>query len=242
MPGRKIIFILTCFLLWAGVTRGQSRGNYEYTTQKVFGITKANNSGLIGGFMFKYTVQLKKENSFHGGGIEIVNIKHPQEQKYVSSTGNSYIWAKENYLYSIRLSYYREKVLFKKAAQQGVQVSILGALGPTIGLESPYYIELRAGTATIKVPYDHTNPDHYWTNIVGTGNVLQGLGESSVVPGLNAKIGVAFEFGAFKTNVIGIEVGFQADWFSRVILIIPTTENYSFFPNAYLTFFFGSRK
>lgn len=235
-----IIFIFlympTCILM------GQGRGNYDYTTQKIWGITKATNSGLIGGFLFKYTTQLKKENSFHGGGIEIVNIKHPQEQKYVSGTGNSYIWAKENYLYSIRLSYYREKVLFKKAQQQGVQVSLVGALGPTIGLESPYYIELRAGPGTIKVPYDHTNPNHYWTNIIGTGNILQGLGESSVVPGLNIKVAVAFEFGAFRSNVVGIEVGFQADWFTRKIMIIPTTENYSFFPSAYLTFFFGSRK
>ncbi len=238
----KSIYILVGLLFWVELSCGQSRGDYEYTSQTIWGITKATNSGLIGGFMFKYTVQLKKENSFHGGGIEIVNIKHPQEQKYVTSTGNSYVWDKENYLYSIRLSYYRERVLFKKASQQGVQVSILGALGPTIGLQSPYYIEVRAGKTTLKVPYDPNNPNHYWTNIIGSGNVLQGLGKSTVVPGLNVKIGVGFEFGAFKTNVVGIEIGFQADWLTQTIIIMANTENYNFFPSAYLTFFFGSRK
>ncbi len=239
---RKSIFILAGLLFWMELSWGQERGNYEYTSQKIWGITKATNSGLIGGFMFKYTVQTKKENSFQGGGIELVNIKHPQEQKYVSSTGNSYVWGKENYLYSIRFSYFRERVLFQKAQQQGVQVSLVGGLGPTIGLQSPYYIEIRAGNSTIKVPYDPNNPNHYWTNIIGSGNILQGLGESKVVPGLNMKIAVAFEFGAFKSNVIGIEIGFQADWFTQTIIIMPTTENYNFFPNAYFTFFFGSRK
>ncbi len=238
----KKLFIFIVLLIFADLSWGQSRGDYEYSTQKIWGVTKATNSGLIGGFMFKYTTQLKRENSYHGGGIEIVNIKHPQEQKYISTSGNSYIWAKEHYLYSIRLSYYRERVLFKKAQQQGVQVSVLAALGPTIGLEAPYYIEVSTGNGTVKVPYDHTNPNHYWTNIIGTGNILQGVGESSVVPGLNIRLGVSLEFGAFRSKVMGIEVGFQADLFTRKILIIPTTESYSFFPSAYFTFYFGSRK
>jgi hypothetical protein len=209
----------------------------------VWGITKATNSGLIGGFNFKYTRETKKEDHFHGGGIEIVNIKHPQEQKYYTAAGNTFIWGKENYLYSIRLSYYREIVLFKKAPQQGVQINLIGALGPTIGLEAPYYVEVFVGGGrTVKEPYDHENPNHEPNKIVGTGNILQGVGESSVVPGLNTKIGLGFEFGTFKSNVIGVEVGFQMDMFTREINLIPTTENYSIFPSAYATLFYGSRK
>lgn len=217
----------------------QYKGDYEYSRESIWGITKATNSGLIGGFLFKHTRELK-EDMFHGGIIEIVNIKHPQEQRYYSDAGNTFIWGKEHYLYSIRLSYVREFTFFKKAAQQGVQVNGVVAAGPTIGLEAPYYVEVRAGKLTVKEPYDHTK--HQYSDILGTGNILQGVGQSSVVPGLNIKAGLAFEFGSFKSNVVGIEVGFQCDFFTREILIMPTTENYSIFPSAYATLFYGSRR
>jgi hypothetical protein len=62
------------------------------------------------------------------------------------------------------------------------------------------------------------------------------------VPGLNAKAGIAFEFGSFKSNVVGLEVGFQSDFFTREIIIMPTTKNSSIFPSAYVTLFYGSRR
>lgn len=215
----------------------QYSGNYEYTTEMVWGITKATNSGLIGGFMFKYAKELK-EDKFHGGIVEIVNIRHPQEQRYYSESGNTYIGGKEHHLYSLRLSYLRQFTFFKKAAQQGVQVSGLVAGGATFGIEAPYYVEVKYGNVNVKEPYDHTESQ----KILGSGNILQGIGESSIVPGLNLKAGVAFEFGSFKSNVVGLEVGFQCDFFTREILIIPTTENYSVFPSAYVTLFYGSRR
>lgn len=238
-------YLLYTVLMFLPVLSGfaQSTGGYDYGTEMVWGITKATNSGLIGGFNFKYSKALKQENFYHGLGIEIVNVKHPQEQKYYTISGNTFIWGKEHYLYSVRLSYYREVILFKKAPQQGVQINLVGALGPTIGLEAPYYVEVSVGGgATVKEPYDHTNPNHQPDQIIGTGNILQGVGRSSIVPGVNAKVGLSFEFGTFKSNVVGVEVGFQADWFTREIILIPTTENYSLFPSAYATLFYGSRK
>jgi hypothetical protein len=238
------ITILFCLgIITATPLFSQYAGGYDYGTEKIWGITKATNSGLIGGFNFKYSKALKKEDAYHGLGIELVNIKHPQEQKYYTLSGNTFTWGKENYLYSIRLTYYRDFIIFQKAPQQGVQINLLGGIGPTIGLEAPYYVEVNLGGGqTVKEPYDHTNPNHEPNNIVGTGNIFQGVGQSSVVPGLNAKVGLAFEFGTFKSNVVGVEVGFQMDWFTREIILIPTTENYNLFPAAYVTLFYGSRK
>ena len=217
----------------------QYSGDYEYSSEMIWGITKATNSGLIGGFMFKYAKQLKGD-MFHGAMVEIVNIKHPQEQKYYANeTGNMFIWGKQHYLYSLRLSYLREYTFFHKASQQGVQVTGIAALGPTLGFEAPYYVEVRAGSFTIKEPYDPNK--HQYNDIVGTGNILQGVGQSSIVPGLNARAGLAFEFGTFKSNVVGLEVGFEVDAFTRKIIIMPTTENYSIFPSAYVTLFYGAR-
>ena len=231
-----LILILSCF----SKLHAQYSGNYDYSSETIWGITKATNSGWIGGFLFKYTKELK-EGRFHGGILEIVNIKHPQEQRYYSESGNTFKWGKEHYLYSIRLSYVREFTFFKKANTQGVQVNGLIAAGPTIGLEAPCYVEVKAGGGTtIKVPYEHDK--YQYSDIIGTGNILQGVGQSSIVPGLNLKAGLAFEFGTFKSNVVGLEVGFQLDAFTREIMMMPTTENYQFYPSAYATLFYGSRR
>lgn len=239
--GKVAAFVLGIFLLTGAInnSNAQYSGDYDYGTEMVWGITKATNSGLIGGFLFKYSKKLK-ENRFHGGIVEIVNIKHPQEQRYYSESGNTFIWGKQHYLYSLRLSYARDFTFFKKASQQGVQVNGFVAAGPTLGFEAPYYVEVKAGRYTVKEPYDPNK--HQWQDIVGTGNILQGVGESSVVPGLNTKAGMAFEFGTFKSNVVGVEVGFQCDFFTRKIMLMPTTENYSIFPSAYATLFYGSRR
>jgi len=239
---RAATSVLGLILIFSNVNTSQAQysGDYEYNTEMLWGITKATNSGLIGGFLFKYSKELKRENMFHGGIIEIVNVKHPQEQRYYSESGNTFIWGKQHYLYSLRLSYNREFTFFKKASQQGVQVNGLLAAGPTLGFEAPYYVEVKAGRTSVKEPYDPNK--HQWQDIIGTGNILQGVGESSIVPGLNAKAGMAFEFGTFKTNVVGLEVGFQCDFFTRDIILMPTTENYSIFPSAYATLFYGSRR
>lgn len=240
MATKPVILLVFCFsIVCIGQVNAQYSGDYDYSNEKIWGVTKATNSGLIGGFMFKYAMELK-DNAFHGGMIEIVNIKHPQEQRVYSESGNTFIWGKQHYLYSIRLSYLRQFTFFKKASQQGVQVSGIIALGPTLGLEAPYYVEVRAGKYTVKEPYDPNK--HQWIDIVGTGNILQGVGQSTIVPGLNTKAAIAFEFGTFKSNVVGLEVGFQADYFTRKIIIIPTTENYSVFPSAYVTLFYGARR
>ncbi|NJN24552.1 MAG: hypothetical protein HC819_00380 [Cyclobacteriaceae bacterium] len=231
----SIIFALLLVGICAQQTQAQYSGDYEYSSEMLWGITKATNSGLIGGFIFKYNKELK-EDHFHGGVLEIVNIKHPQEQRYYRE--NSFILGKQHYLYSIRLSYSREYTIFKKASQQGVQVNGILSAGPTIGLEAPYYVEVGYGNFSRNEPYDPNKSQ----NILGSGYVLQGLGESSIVPGLNLKAGVSFEFGSFKSNVVGLEVGFQSDIFTRKIIIMPATENYSIFPSAYVTLFYGSRR
>ncbi len=239
MKKHAIVLLLPLLFFSTIHAHAQSDGGYSYSSEFIWGITKATNSGLIGGLNVKFTRAIG-ERQFHGFGLEIVNVKDPQEQNVISnSTGNSFILGKQNYLYSIRMMYDREFLLFKKAPQQGVQVNLIFAGGPTLGLEAPYYVEILQGNITRKVPY---TPDLNDAIILGTGNIFQGIGESSVVPGLNAKTAVAFEFGAFKSNVVGLEVGFLAELFTRDIVLVPTTDNTNFFPSAFITLFYGSRK
>lgn len=238
--------IITLFVVgFHGVAVSQTQDSYEYTSEFTWGINKNSSGGLIGGFVFKKARKLN-DRLFETFGLELMNVKHPQEVRKSSAlSGNSFIFGKSNYLYAIRLQYGRDLVLFTKAPQQGVEIKAVGAIGPSIGIVAPYYIEItidNSGYNTIKQQYNPDNPFHNYRNIVGTGNLFQGLGESSVVMGLNLKAGINFEIGTIKSSVTGFEVGFLLDAYSQKVTLMPTTTNYSLYPTVYFTLFYGSRK
>ena len=95
--------------LWA-----QDDNVYEYNQEYIWGVSKNSNSGLIGGVAGKYSRQIS-EGKFQSFGLEIVNVKNPKELRRSSNTtGNSYLFGKTNYLFSVRPQYGREWVVFKK--------------------------------------------------------------------------------------------------------------------------------
>ena len=238
----KIIIVAGILLMgFMREVAAQPSDEIDYSKEISVGITKATNSGLIGGFTFKYLIH-HRNNAFHYIGVELVNVKHPKEERYYSFTGNTYIYGKSNYLYSIRGQLGRDWILFRKAPQQGVQVNLITAIGPTIGVIAPYYIEYITNDGiSVREQYDaniHQNRE----NIVGTGGVFQGLGQSKLAFGGNWKGALAFEFGSKKKKVFGLELGFMIEAFTRSIPLIPTAENYSVFPNAFATLYFGTRR
>lgn len=81
---------------------------------------------MIGGFIFK-TARKRTDRVLETYGLEVVNIKHPQELRTNSYyTGNFFIFGKNNYLYSFRFQYGRDLILFKKAPHQGVEIKAVG--------------------------------------------------------------------------------------------------------------------
>ncbi len=232
---------LSAFILMILISNwafAQFEDEIDYTTEFTWGINKNTNSALIGGFAFKWAQQ-KKSGLFHTYGIEILNVTSPKEQKYYASTsGTNFIWGKANYLYSIRFLYGREKLLYKKAPQQGVQISSLFAGGPTWGIIAPYYVLGTDGN------YNKYSVDLFpsRTSIGGSGKIFQGLGESQHQIGLNVKAGLSFEFGAFKNSVAGLEAGLAAEAFTKKIPIMAESKNRAVFNTLYVTLFWGKRR
>lgn len=217
----------------------QDTEDYEYTTEFIWGVTKNTNSGLIGGLILKYGKAITP-TKFQTFGLEIVNVKHPKEQRYASFAGNYFLWGKRNYLYSIRGQYGREFILFKKAPQQGIQINAHFSGGPTIGIVAPYYVEIAVDRSTV---FEHYDPNrHDFSNILGTGNILQGIGKSSLNIGANIKSSLVFEFGTFKNNVTGFEAGFLVEGFPNQIELVPRAKNNAIFTSAFVTLFYGSRR
>ena len=234
---RKIFLLTVCLMPLLGIAQLFEGEEYEYNSEIIWGINKNTNGGLIGGLMARYS-RTKGEDVFETFGLELSNVKHPSEGRYVGTQGQTFIYGKSNYLYAIRLQYGREKLLFRKAPQQGVQINIGVATGPTIGLESPYYILESDDSYTRFDPVSHPSPE----SIVGPGKIFQGLGEAKAVAGLSLKSSASFEFGTFRSNVAGVEVGIMTEMYTRKIVLVPTQSNKSTFTSVFFTLFWGTRK
>ena len=238
----NFLFPVFFFLLTLPVlAQREDTGNYEYDREYLLGVNKNTNGGMIGGVALKVGTRLD-DSQFAFFGLELANVKHPKEVRYSTVTGNNYIFGKYNYLYAIRPHYGREVILFKKAPNQGVQVSALAAVGPSIGLVAPYFIEYALNRVeTVVEQYDPAVHQSRF-NILGTGRLLEGVGQSELALGGMAKAALYFEFGVFKSNATGLEVGYQVEGFQKKIPLILREQNRQFFQSAYFTLFFGFRK
>jgi hypothetical protein len=241
MKGTIRIFALSLvFTVIISDLKAQTQDSYEYQSEFTWGINKNTYGGLIGGFVFKKARKIKDTKWLETYGVELVNVKHPQEVRKTSSSGNFYIQGKQNYLYALRLQYGRYLILFKKAPQQGVEIKAVFAAGPTLGFLAPYYLEYVSASeyASYFAQYDPNNPDA----ILGTGRLFQGLGDSKIKLGGNLKIALNFELGTVKSSVTGFEAGFLLDAYTSEVILMPTTENYALFPTLFISIFYGSRK
>lgn len=222
----------------------QTQDSYDYNSEFIWGVNKNTSGGLIGGFVFKKARKLN-DRLLETFGLEVMNVKHPQETRLSSGTGNFFIYGKSNYLYALRFQYGRDFIIFKKAPQQGVEIKAVLAAGPTIGVVAPYYIERLIDNsffATTHEQYDPNNPFHTYSKILGTGYLFEGLGDSKIQLGTNIKAGFNFELGTIKSQVTGFEVGFLLDTYFNKVILVPTASNTGVFPTLYFTLFYGSRK
>lgn len=239
----KIFSFLLVFSIPVSGIIAQTQDSYEYQSEFTWGINKNTYGGLIGGFAFKKARKLN-DRLLETFGLELMNVKHPQEVRRHSETGNFYIYGKSNYLYAVRLQYGRDLILFKKAPQQGVEIKAVTAIGPSIGVVAPYYIELSPGSSdrfTIREQYD-PNKHTQMSSIYGPGRLFEGLGESKITMGANLKAALNFELGTIKSQVTGFEAGFLLDAYTSKIVMVPTAENYSVYPILFFTLFYGGRK
>ncbi|ARS37235.1 hypothetical protein [Pontibacter actiniarum] len=241
---RFLAFILAAALLGATPALAQQQEDESFQNELSYGVNFNSNGGLIGGAFIRSSFYMN-ERMYQFGGIEVVEVKHPKENRYYSLvSGDSFIYGKKNYFFVVRPHYGRELVLFRKAADSGVQVNAIGAIGPSLGLLVPYYIDYNYngnGTDIRTVPYDereHANLDY----ILGSDTVFRGFGETKIKPGVHAKAGLSFEYGRYRESIAGIEVGVSVEYFPSKPVIIPLADNNNTFTAVYLNLYYGSRK
>lgn len=239
---KKILCATLLLAISGGSVSAQTQDSYDYQSEFIWGINKNTSGGLIGGLVFKKGRKLN-ERVLETYGLEIMNVKHPQEVRRNSErTGNFFIYGKANYLYAFRFQYGRDIILFQKAPQQGVEIKAVFAAGPTIGVVAPYYVEYVTSNNDAFSVRGQYNESIQAQQILGTGRLFEGVGKSKITPGANLKAAINFELGTIKSQVTGFEAGFLVDAYTKTVELVPSAKNYSVFPTLFITLFYGGRK
>ena len=236
---QKITILTTVLFLAYTSLFSQNLEYFDSEKEAQWGISKNSWGGLIGGGVLKFSN--KVSNSLYRTiGFELVNIKHPKENKYSSPLGygRTFIWGKKNYFFSFRAQYGREVILFSKKDQQGIRINAQLAVGPSIGILMPYYIKYSRNN---RMEIENFNSaTQTFNNVMGSASFFEGINELKIRPGLNLKAALNFEFGTKKSST-AIEIGFLADAYPKKIVIMPTADNYSVYPTAFITLLYGRK-
>jgi hypothetical protein len=164
----------------------------------------------------------------------------------------SFSYGKINSFYSLRGGLGKKKYLSEKAIRKGIAVAYNYEIGPAIGLLKPYYLEVYldnddfTGPLTDKIKYSEENREQFLdvNSISSEAPFAEGLLETKIIPGLQGKIGVHFDAGAYDEYVKAIEVGAMFEIYTQKISMMAPTENQSdkpFFFNLYVNLQFGKR-
>ncbi len=227
-----------------------SVGEPAYRTEFTYGLSSNSNSGLIAGGMIRST-HYWRPDWYWFWSLELNEVKNRKETRVQSRiNGDIFIRGKTNFLYALRPSFGVERVVFHKAAEQGVQVSALFSGGPSIGFEVPYYIYYANDPDPLPLlPQDvrrerydpKPNGRHELDRIAGSASFTSGLAEAKPIPGIHLRAALAFEYGRFRESVTGLEAGALFEAYTRRPMLVPQTTNPQVFGSVYLTLYLGRR-
>jgi len=243
-----------------------------YDRETAFDLTLFGNGYEFGINIGKLKTYYRTEY-FH---IGLGELKHNREFKnrdgIVGGGSNrglnnrSYVYGKQNNLYTLRAGYGIKRYYTEKARKKGLAVGVSYEGGPTIGLLKPYYLELNrtdvGGPTTPNIEkFNGDNADYFLNTdrIFGAAPAFNGFSEIKIKPGIHFSGAVHFDWGAFDQYVKAVEVGIAADiFFSNIPILIDDVEfetnsgtivnilpenvkNRPYFLNLYISFQLGKR-
>jgi hypothetical protein len=179
--------------------------------------------------------------------VEFVSLKHHKEVKskgFLDENAKEYVFGKLYHFNALRLGYGKKITLASKLREKGVQVSLNFAVGPSIGVSRPVYLEVLQqddfGRFIPKV--EKYNPEeHNINNIAGRARGNLRFSEMKLHPGLYTKLGLQFEYGEYREFIRAIEIGIAMDSYYKRIPIMTYIKNPFLFPAVYLNLHLGSR-
>ena len=227
----------------------EEEGALIYQKQNAFGF-KFNTDGWG---MFLEKGKYKTITNTNLWWLEFGERKDKKEEKVPTlstSQGfvvfSSYVYGKQNNFYYLKLGFGQQKLIGGKGNKNGVAVSAIYGGGLTAGLLKPYYIEVETPYGSGKrqqIKYDNNDSIFLDPNvIIGKGSFGKGFNEIQFVPGAYVRTAIRFDYGRYNEVLSALEVGLNAEYYSKTMPILLLNEPKKFFLNAYVSFVFGKRK
>ena len=211
------------------------------------GVTGHTNANFIGGLNFRKAWG-KEADFLSFFQVDLLKTEDYREFSLVDPSSNISIRdGKINHLFTIRPSIGKEIVLLKKGPEGGSQLKGIVSTGPSLGILSPYYVNVTSQASNysniqpIKMLDYYTKQTGFTNYIVNESSMFKGLSEATFQPGWHLKTGLLIEFNTEKRNYMALEAGFMVDAFFKPVPMMLQNENRNVYSAAYLTFYLGKK-
>jgi hypothetical protein len=211
---------------------------------EVFGGLILHTNGWGGNFTYSKFKTYKTYNLYC---LDFVNIKDPKEYRirYQVAPGSftsSFKYGKVNSLYNLRLSFGKQRMLYEKQREKGVEIYFVWKAGLNTGIVKPKYLEIQNTEGVNTTSQERYDPDiHNESNIFGRASLGKGLGESKIALGGNINAGFKFEIARDRENIFAIETGIVVDVFPTRVPILAYADKELLFYNFYINILFGKK-
>lgn len=236
-------FIFFCAASIANLNAQQKEDVKLYYTAEYSGGLIIHTNGF--GANFRYG-RFLNEGSKRLWTAELVNMKHPKEQRSYNpffENARSYHFGKLNAMWALRTHFGFQNTLFSKELKKSVEINYIITGGPVLAFLKPIYLEVQSPSSRgSRLSTERYDPDiHSLNNIYGRAGYLTGLGETSVYPGLSLKFALNFEYAPEDEILRSVEVGANFDAFHKEMEIMAFDHNNQFWFTLYANILIGKK-
>ncbi len=221
--------------LFREIEEGENLYNREFS-----GGARLNTDGWTGFLEMGFRKTATTVNFFQFEFSEKKDPKQDRSSTFVPIAGyyistSPYVYGKMNNFYQAKLGIGQKRLIGGKGNKNGVEVNAIYYGGLSAGLMKPYYIELMndAGDPDSRklVKYSPEIHDDFLNKklIYGSGGFSKGWGETKFNPGLHAKLGFRFDWAKFNDVISALEVGVNAEYYTKKVQIMVEQDGKSFF-------------
>ncbi len=226
-------------------------GSLIYAKQAAFGF-KLNTDGW--GVFYEHG-KYKTINRTGLWWLEFGERKSHKEEKVTTGedigggfilVGNPYIFGKKNNFYYLKGGVGQQLLIGGKGNKNGVAVSGIYGGGISLGYLKPYYLNVQDATTgeTKDIKYSDSTAGEFLdpNAITGASGFTKGFSEGKIVPGAYARVALRFDYGRYNEFLSALEVGVNAEYYSKKMPIMINNPEKQFFFNGYIAIEFGKRK
>jgi hypothetical protein len=201
----------------------------------------ANTRGFGASFKKAKHVTAKTRSFFE---LDIQNLRHPKEIKVTGEAQSKkrFVYGKINSVFLLRTDLGLQNIIFSKADNNAVEVRYSSSIGATFAFAKPYYVQVvrRYNNASERaVPF---NSDSFTQDsVIGRGAFTDGLPDTKVYPGVNAKFNLSFEYAPYTNLIRAIETGISLDYFPKALPIMARNPAENLIVTFHVGFVFGQR-